>query len=55
LVIPKIVDILKSTNDKLLYIKVTEPTLEDIYMTLSKGWKQPEEKPSLSGCGIVLG
>jgi ABC-2 type transport system ATP-binding protein len=55
LVIPKIVDILKSTNDKLLYIKVTEPTLEDAYMTLSKKWEPPEEKPSLSGCGIVLG
>jgi len=51
--IPKIIDVIKQTNDRLLYIKVTEPTLEDVYMTLSKGWKRPENVPSVATCGLV--
>jgi ABC-type multidrug transport system ATPase subunit len=53
-VIPKIVDKLHQNRAKLLYIKVTEPTLEDVYMALVKSWKPPEPKPALTVCGEVF-
>ncbi|MGB9895121.1 MAG: ABC transporter ATP-binding protein [Thermoproteota archaeon] len=53
-VIPKIVDKLHQNRAKLLYVKVTEPTLEDVYMALVKSWKPPEPKPALTVCGEVF-
>jgi len=52
-VIPKIVDKLQQNGAKLLYVKVTEPTLEDVYMTLVKSWKPPEPRPTLVTCGAL--
>ncbi len=53
-IIPRLVDLIVSRGNKVIYVKVREPSLEDIYLSAVGGWEEPlslEERT----CFIVSG